>query len=173
MQNFRSTLKRYGYKPASTETDFRKAMQDLWFSEYSRANGVKGSSAFEHVFVGEIKNDEVSGLHNWIRLYWLEQQNEVDYTGFIIKRKSISMIQFKWGSYWKPSGSMFFGTSPEFDFSVLTLCYLSRPGQNACDFLLKDCTNVQVTSYEQLQNGKSYIGSVFPAPGKIISNCQV
>lgn len=52
---------------------------------YSRGLGKIGSSAFEHVFLNEIKNGTVIGLHNWV--YFLEQEKagKVDYMGYIKK----------------------------------------------------------------------------------------
>ncbi|RZS18047.1 hypothetical protein BHM03_00050268 [Ensete ventricosum] len=50
--------------------DFKRMMSDLWFNLYGRGGHSSCSSAFEHVFVGEIKGREeyeVSGFHNWIQ----------------------------------------------------------------------------------------------------------
>ena len=45
----------------------------IWFELYGRSRGGrKDSSGFEHVFVGEIKDDQVSGFHNWIQ-FWIEE----------------------------------------------------------------------------------------------------
>lgn len=86
MKILQTNLQRYGYRPASSMSEFRKSIFTIWFQDYSRSRNVKGSSGFEHVFIGETKNAEVSGLHNWIRFQWLEKRNEIDYTGFIKKR---------------------------------------------------------------------------------------
>ena len=44
------------------------------------------SSAFEHVFVGEIKDqgddDKVMGFHNWLQIYLQEKKGVLDYMGF-------------------------------------------------------------------------------------------
>lgn len=44
-----------------------------------------GSCGFEHVFMNEIKNNEISGLHNWI--YFSDQENDnrqsIDYRGYM------------------------------------------------------------------------------------------
>lgn len=50
--------------------EFKRMMINLWFDLYGRGGGSSCSSAFEHVFVGEIKGrgeNEVSGFHNWIQ----------------------------------------------------------------------------------------------------------
>ncbi|RRT81001.1 hypothetical protein B296_00001493 [Ensete ventricosum] len=49
---------------------FKRMMCGLWFDLYGRGGVSGSSSAFEHVFVGEIKRreeKEVSGFHNWIQ----------------------------------------------------------------------------------------------------------
>jgi len=46
------------------------------------------SGSFEHVFVGESKNGEISGLHNWLQFYNLERSNELDYRGYIFPMRS-------------------------------------------------------------------------------------
>lgn len=51
--------------------EFKRMMSSLWFDLYGRGGGSSSSSAFEHVFVGEIKGrgeNEVSGFHNWIQV---------------------------------------------------------------------------------------------------------
>ena len=42
-------------------------------------------SGFEHVFVGETTDNgrTVGGQHNWVRLYLLEQQDSIQYKGYI------------------------------------------------------------------------------------------
>lgn len=66
-----------------------KAKKDLlnsiWFTQYTRGGGIIGSSAFEHVFLGELKKDEVSGLHNWIYFANEEENHRVDYMGYLKK----------------------------------------------------------------------------------------
>ena len=44
-------------------------------------------SRFEHVFVGESKNGEISGLHNWLQFFNLEQRRELDYRGYIFPKR--------------------------------------------------------------------------------------
>lgn len=66
-----------------------KAQKDLlkqiWFTTYSRGGGKIGSSAFEHVFLGEVKRGEVTGMHNWVFFGTEEAKKEVDYMGYIRK----------------------------------------------------------------------------------------
>ncbi len=61
----------------------RDAIQQIWFGLYSRENRTLGSSGFEHIFLGEIKNGQVSGFHNWIFFSKEESNNKLNYKGRI------------------------------------------------------------------------------------------
>ncbi|NXD86003.1 ENDOU endoribonuclease, partial [Halcyon senegalensis] len=91
---------RYG-----SEQEFVADLKEMWFGLYSRSDGERDSSGFEHVFsgrahtswrvlgstglrkltpgsrlsLGEVKKGKVSGFHNWIRFYLLEKQGIVNY----------------------------------------------------------------------------------------------
>ena len=54
----------------------------IWFGLYSRASGSVGSSGFEHVYLGELKNG-ISGFHSWHRYYWEELAGKMNYLGYI------------------------------------------------------------------------------------------
>ncbi|GMR31906.1 hypothetical protein PMAYCL1PPCAC_02101 [Pristionchus mayeri] len=146
-----------------SSTALKEVISRLWFDRYSRAKGVLDSSAFEHVFMGELKNGEVSGMHNWLRIAALEgnPKENFDYKGFIVKRNNLGTIQFSWGKEWKRGGSIFIGISPEYEMSLLTLCFLARRDTEICKINVDGCP-VEVQSYEQKQNGKSFIGTVYP-----------
>lgn len=62
---------------------FREAIHQIWFGLYSRENGTLGSSGFEHVFLGEIKQGKVQGFHNWVFFSKEEQNNNLNYKGKI------------------------------------------------------------------------------------------
>lgn len=38
-------------------------------------------------------------------------------------------MQFMWDGYYKQVGSSVIGSSPEFDFAMYSLCYITRPGK--------------------------------------------
>ena len=56
----------------------------------------KDSSGFEHVFVGESRDKEVIGFHNWIQFYLQERRGNVDYQGYIRGRgcRGVRLIVF-------------------------------------------------------------------------------
>lgn len=68
--------------------EFKNILREIWFNMYARGGGRIGSSGFEHVFLAEIKNNQVSGLHNWIYFSEEENKNEVNYLGYL---KSIDL----------------------------------------------------------------------------------
>jgi len=57
--------------------EFARLLEELWFSVYSRGKRIKGSSGFEHVFLGEKKEGKVQGFHNWLYFQHLEAKGEV------------------------------------------------------------------------------------------------
>ncbi|XP_034230776.1 poly(U)-specific endoribonuclease homolog isoform X2 [Thrips palmi] len=63
----------------------KQFLNKLWFSLYSRGGGALGSSAFEHVFLGELKHGDVSGMHSWLFFNKQEEAGKADYKGYIKK----------------------------------------------------------------------------------------
>ena len=56
---------------------FKRLLHRMWFALYPRSWRIKGSCAFEHVFLGEVKNGKVNGFHNWL-FFLLEEQKGVN-----------------------------------------------------------------------------------------------
>lgn len=145
--------------------EFKKLLSNLWFGLYCRG-GTTSSSAFEHVFVGEIKQrgEEVSGFHNWIQFYLEEAKGRVDYQGYIFPRRrreipdcdtQLLTVQFEWHGILKSVSTTLVGGSPEFEIALYTLCF----------FVGVEDNHVQLGPYTV--NIKCYrfgdkIGSVFP-----------
>lgn len=153
---------------------FRSWIRQLWFVGYSRARGVADSSGFEHVFMGETKNGEVLGLHNWFRFYMLEQNvnEQFDYKGFLVKRhKIMAAVKFSWRNKLKSSGSFVIGSSPEYDMAIYTFCFLSRRGRRTCNIELDGCP-MSITSYELVQQNKVFIGTIYPSAGSFTDSCR-
>eukprot|EP00850_Spirogloea_muscicola_P021750 SM000260S09946 [mRNA] locus=s260:94241:96342:- [translate_table: standard] len=123
---------------------FKAMLLRLWFALYGRNGGMRSSCAFEHVFVGEIKQGEhgkeVNGFHNWIQFYIEESRGRVDYRGFILPRRhsqplpdsqsQLLTIQFAWLGTMKDVSSTLVGVSPEFELALYTLCFAAGAEDN-------------------------------------------
>ncbi|MFS7924081.1 putative endoU ribonuclease, endoribonuclease EndoU, poly(U)-specific endoribonuclease [Helianthus anomalus] len=115
--------------------EFKRLLTSLWFDLYGRGGTSSCSSAFEHVFVGEIKNrgeQSVSGFHNWLQFYMEEAKGRVDYQGYIFPRRrgetpdsetQVLTLQFEWKGVLKSVSSTMIGVSPEFEIALYTLCF--------------------------------------------------
>jgi len=117
----------------SSLLEFQKLLYKIWFELYRRQSS-RDSSGFEHVFVGEVKDGKVSGMHNWIQFYLQEQRGNIDYRGYIKPRgrseahtnsdDHILTLQFHWDGIEKFVGTSFIGVSPEFEIALYTTCFL-------------------------------------------------
>ncbi|XP_042748503.1 poly(U)-specific endoribonuclease-like isoform X2 [Lagopus leucura] len=152
----------------SSEEEFLQDLKEMWFGLYSRGDGEKDSSGFEHVFSGEIKKGKVSGFHNWIRFYLLEKQGLVNYfshnfDGPWDTYPDVLGLQFSWDGFYKEVGSAFIGCSPEFEFGIYTLCFIARPGR-ACHLSLGG-HGVSIQTYTWTKStyghGKKYIATAY------------
>lgn len=179
MQYTHSYLIQKQLTKATTRQAFVTELYQLWFGLYKR-KVANDSSGFEHVFVGEIKEEtnEITGLHNWIQIYMEEKKKRpstFDYRGFIKpKRKGYSnasnnnklnteqfiSIQFAWQNAFKSVSSSFIGVSPEFEFALYTLCFFS--GQEKS---IVQCGpyKVEMTCFRWNAAGKVYIATSFPS----------
>ncbi|XP_023717904.1 poly(U)-specific endoribonuclease homolog [Cryptotermes secundus] len=143
----------------------KEALKQIWFTMYSRGGGKMGSSAFEHVFLGELKRGEISGLHNWIFFGTEEAQKQADYLGYIRKlelggKGAILKIHYKWANVMKPVGSMFVGTSPELEMALYTVCFLVHPDQKCHVRMAGKHFSIRTHTYRY--QSKNVIGSAFP-----------
>ncbi|KAM5179717.1 uridylate-specific endoribonuclease isoform 3-T3 [Mantella aurantiaca] len=153
----------------TTEKEFVDDLQKMWFELYSRSSGEQDSSGFEHVFVGEVKKGKVSGFHSWIRFYFLEKKGLLNYfshnyDGPWTCYPDVLGKQFHWDGYLKAVGSQFIGSSPEFDFAMYSLCFISRPGKK-CKISM-DGHEISIQTYEWTKttygNGKRCIATAYP-----------
>lgn len=116
---------------SASESEFKNELRQYWFMNYTRSGGPLDSSGFEHVFVGEIKNNAVSGSHNWVNFYFEEKSNDFvygNYQGTCVPE--IVKFSFDWIGYPKSISSAFMRTSPELEVALGTLCLLTRVGTN-------------------------------------------
>lgn len=156
----------------SDRAGFSRLLHKIWFQLYRRSRGGRDdSSGFEHVFVGEVKNDKVSGFHNWIQLYLEEKRGKLDYRGYIKPRSrneastndddSILTLQFSWEGIEKAVGTSFIGTSPEFEMALYTICFLVGEGEDNYVTLDTghDVFELNIRCYRM---GQNQIGTSFP-----------
>ena len=66
---------------------------------------------------------------------------------------------FKWKNTLKPSGSMFIGTSPEFEMAVYTVCFYARPG-GQCPLTIAG-KSVPIQTHFFSQRGKQLLSSAY------------
>ncbi|KAG1685710.1 Poly(U)-specific endoribonuclease-B [Nymphon striatum] len=148
---------------------FQTYLQQIWFGLYNRKHGSTTSSCgFEHVFVGEYKNNAVNGLHNWVQFYLEEKQKRINYEGYIKYRflstgTSILTNAFLWNGHSKVKGGMFIGTSPEFELALYTACFIIHPN-SACSFVI-DGVYIKVITYQLNYRGIEYVATSFPVIG--------
>lgn len=160
-------------KAPKDEIEFKRLLYKTWFSLVRRTKGDRDfdSSSFEHVFVGEGREDHFIGLHNWIQFYLQEKAGNIDYHGYF-RRETVKddehfrliALQFNWrGEKGKPMSSCFLGTSPEFEIAAYTVCFLSgKHGRNM---------DIQLGEYEVeiscLPLGRDCIGTAYIAAARM------
>lgn len=115
--------------------DFRALLRSIWFELYDR-DGSRDSSGFEHVFIGELADGHVKGLHNFFQVYLEEVRDNFNYKGYLNIRGSnrhelppynqqVITIRFEWLGESKSASSMFIGASPEFEIVLYTMLFVS------------------------------------------------
>ncbi|XP_044033583.1 poly(U)-specific endoribonuclease-A isoform X2 [Siniperca chuatsi] len=154
----------------ASEEEFIQDLKMMWFGLYSRNNKKMDSSGFEHIFAGEVKGGKVSGFHNWIQFYLLEKSGQLNYyshsfNGPWTTYPDVMGMQFMWDGYFKQVGSAVIGCSPEFDFALYSLCYITRPGKQCRLSLGGHELIIQTYTWDNsvYGDGKKFIGSAFPA----------
>ncbi|XP_077296559.1 uncharacterized protein LOC143918471 [Arctopsyche grandis] len=143
----------------------RDLLKQTWFNMYSRGGGKIGSSGFEHIFLSEIKNNEISGLHNWLYFHTLENARQVNYLGYLKKvdisnKGNILKLHFNLKGIDKPVDSMFVGTSPELEMALYSLCFYTRPDKSCPLTLSGQKFNLRTHTFRY--RSKNMIGSAFP-----------
>jgi len=118
-------------KVPSDRRGFLKLLHNVWFEMYRRERGGRtDSSGFEHVFVGEEKNGDVSGFHNWIQFYLKEQK------GTLASRQLGShgrwqRISFDAAVLVERRREVYrYELSPEFEMVLYTMCFLVGEQEN-------------------------------------------
>jgi poly(U)-specific endoribonuclease len=139
---------------------FKEELRQYWFMPYTRSSGPMDSSGFEHVFIGEIKNGAVSGMHNWVNFYLEQKDGDWNY-GTIQNTCNPEVLKFSstWMGYNKAVTSTFVRASPEAEIAIYTLCLLNRIGGN-CPVRLAG-TDLTLTVWDMTGIPKT-IGSAYP-----------
>lgn len=116
--------------------EMEEMLAEMWFGLYRR-DGCRDSSAFEHVFAGEVDDGRVKGMHSFMQLYKEEQAGELDYYGFLLPRprpnsmttpsdlSHLLTIRFSWRGVTKAASSVLFGVSPEFELAMYTMLFVA------------------------------------------------
>jgi poly(U)-specific endoribonuclease len=149
--------------------EFTKLLHKIWFDLYRR-DGHADSSGFEHVFVGEVQDGQVSGFHNWIQFALQEEKGALDYRGYIKPKSSsdamadsndhLLTLQFQWNGVEKFVGTSFIGTSPEFEFALYTMCFLVGEQDNQIELHTgTDSFGVLIKCYKMAHDK---IGTTYP-----------
>jgi len=152
----------------------RAKLWDMWFELYSRpaSNPNRGSSGFEHVFLGELNNG-VTGFHNWL-YYDREEPTNLTYTSCTKyadygPKGGLLQLSFRWHGFNKPITSMFVGTSPEFELTVFSVCWLTRSGGSNCPQSYFGGNKAKITTYT-IGSSNQHVGSAYADP-TINDNC--
>jgi len=94
--------------------------------------------------VGEEKNGEITGLHNWVQFYLEEKKGKINYLGWSGRQDSdydddvhIVTVKFAWQDddpdvEVKPMSTMLCGSTVEFEMAALTMAFLggNQEGDN-------------------------------------------
>ncbi|KIH54562.1 endoribonuclease XendoU [Ancylostoma duodenale] len=142
-------------KTEASMSGFRKSQIQLLFDTWTSTQVfnlafqfLKGNG-FEHVFLGEWRDQIVDGQHSWVRYYNLQKADKINYHGYYSYVVNLTgTFQYTWESQLKKIGGFLIGTSPAFDFSLFTVCVLTYPGEAACRYSI-DGHPLAVTSFTQ------------------------
>lgn len=132
MRYVHKVLVKWGLAPAKLR-DFMAKVYEAWFTNYYEGT----SSGFEHVFVGEEKQNketgrsEIIGLHNWLQFAREEARGNMNYLGYAQPSSEdgcIVTVKFAWTDddpevEVKTLSTMLVGTTIAFDFSLACLVF--------------------------------------------------
>eukprot|EP00529_Nitzschia_sp_RCC80_P023058 CAMPEP_0113489350 /NCGR_PEP_ID=MMETSP0014_2-20120614/26483_1 /TAXON_ID=2857 /ORGANISM="Nitzschia sp." /LENGTH=476 /DNA_ID=CAMNT_0000383083 /DNA_START=104 /DNA_END=1534 /DNA_ORIENTATION=+ /assembly_acc=CAM_ASM_000159 len=154
-----------------SRSEFQELLYKIWFELYRREGRSNDSSGFEHVFVGEIKDGKISGMHNWVQIYLEEKKGNFDYKGYVYPKSNsdadtnsddhLLSLQFTWHGVEKFVGTSFIGVSPEFEMALYTLCFLMGDEENhvSLDTGTGDTFDLNIRCYKMAHDK---VGTAFP-----------
>jgi len=145
---------------ANDREEFKEELRYNWFETYSRSGGPLDSSGFEHVYVGEIRNNRVGGFHSWIQAYLEENKGELEYRSYIRSCPNRSFaLRHNWLGYYKSYNSLTVGSSPEAEMALYAVCLRLRMG-NGCPVRLAG-EDMSITTWDY--QGKQQYGTAYIA----------
>ncbi|CAG8552356.1 7319_t:CDS:2 [Scutellospora calospora] len=152
-----------------TIEDFEKELHKIWFHMYRREGYGEDSSAFEHVFLGEVRNGEAKAFHNWITFYFYEKVGRMSFESLIPLKEGhhkhvnpsgnehVILLRFSFEGAKKPFSTSFIGTSPEFELAMYTMLFLLNHSNT---HVVLDDANLNIKIYPFNQNNIKFIGQV-------------
>ncbi|WKY15599.1 hypothetical protein Q1695_000798 [Nippostrongylus brasiliensis] len=159
---FYQYLNSHGNAHATNVTTLKAYLWNLWFGTYSRCGSTLGSSGWEHVFVGEWRSGTLDGQHDWTRYYLLQKADHIIYHGYFSYVGNLTgTFQYTWDSEFKQKGGFLIGTSPVFDYALLSVCAMTHPGEAGCKFSI-DGHPLSVTSYTQSCAAGTCLSTAYP-----------
>lgn len=153
------------------EATWKKMLYNAWFALYRRGTH-NDSCGFEHVFVGEVKNDSVTGFHNWLQFYREEKAKKVDYRGYVVNHRrgrptnsaegneKVLSIKFAWGNEEKPVSTFVLGSTPEYELALYSMAFFNRDEKTK---VFIDNVPVELTCYRIRSRYGDKIGTAFPS----------
>lgn len=139
-------------------SDLPLYIYNLWFDTYSK-KAKDDSCLFEHIFIGEMSDDKILGLHNWIQFYNEEKIGRINYYGHyntIIDYPHILNMKFSWENKIKHKSSFLIGTSVEFEMALYTLLNIFTKS----DSIKINYNNIDVT-FKIIRRDKNLI-TIYP-----------
>lgn len=162
-----------GQQISGSESQFKQILNSIWFELYTRSGRRNmDSSGFEHVFVGEVKDGEISGFHNWVQFYLEEKRGHVDFRGYIKPKckdsspletnddDPVLTLQFKWNGFEKFIGTCFIGVTPEFELALYTMAFLGGEDDEVIT-LDMGCEKFDLKVRCHKHNGNRNVGSCY------------
>jgi len=142
----------------SSVSEYKEFVRGLLFTPYSRKT-TQDTSGFEHVFAGEWSSStSVTGFHNWLRMFLLEQEGAANYYGYMnIQEPRQVLYQFEWEGRVKPITSLMYGVSPEFEVAIFSTCFLTNRNAQCHMTINGGSASVQTWDY----NGADVFGSAY------------
>lgn len=154
----------------SNTVSFKDQLRSIWFGLYQRSPGKQGSSGFEHVFLGELKNG-ISGLHSWVRYATEEAKGNVNFLGYsrVVPTQGpvVGLIELPmvFNGVYKAHSTMMIGSSPELEIAMYSICFLARPDSTCpCSWNMSNnkVARFKIQTFVSKFHGKQFVGSAFP-----------